>query len=107
MVSQWVKIAPRVKQIVVARVELPKRQSSPDMVCVETAQLTFEGLLATWGVARVVAKPPEECQQRTVNPMTSRSSQVRSDQLSGRQLRVEQLRGGQMYLLLTVNMLKK
>jgi len=57
--TETIKTAPRVKQIVVARVELPKRRASPDLVCVEPAQLPFEGLLPARGLARVVAKPQE------------------------------------------------
>ena len=72
--TETIKIAPRVKQIVVARVELPKRRASPDLVCVEPAQLPFEGLLAARGLAQVVAEPNKKCQQRSVNPMTSRGS---------------------------------
>jgi len=37
-----VKIAPRVKQIVVGRLEMPKRRVSPQLVCVGPAQLTLE-----------------------------------------------------------------
>jgi hypothetical protein len=49
--TETIKIAPRVKQIVVGRIELPKRQVSPELVCVEPAQLPFEGLLAARGLA--------------------------------------------------------
>ena len=69
------------KQLVVGRIELQKRRVSPDLVCVEPAQLPFEGLLVAHGLARVVTKQPDRGQRRTVTPSTSRSSQLRSDQL--------------------------
>ena len=69
------------KQIVVGRIELPKRRVSPDLVCVEPEQLPFEGLLAARGLARVVAKQPDRGRRRTVTPSTSRSSQLRSNQI--------------------------
>ena len=54
-----IKIPPRVKEIVVGRIELQKPRVSPDLLCVEPAQVPFEGLLAARGLARVVTKPIE------------------------------------------------
>jgi hypothetical protein len=39
--TETIKIAPRVKQIVVGKIELPKRRVGPDLVCVEPAQIPF------------------------------------------------------------------
>jgi hypothetical protein len=83
MTTKTIKIAPRVKQIVVGKIELPKCRVSPDMVCVEPAQLPFEGLLAARGLARIVTKQPDRGQRRTVTPSTSRSSQLAGKKLGG------------------------
>ena len=48
-----VRIAPRVKQIVVGRLETPKRRLRPKLVCVEPAQLPLEGILVARGLSRV------------------------------------------------------
>ena len=61
--TETIKITPRVKQIVVGRIELQKRQVSPDL---EPAELPFEGLLVARGLARVVTKQPDRGQRRTV-----------------------------------------
>jgi hypothetical protein len=36
--TETIKLAPRAKQIDVGRLELPKRQVSPELLCVEPAQ---------------------------------------------------------------------
>ena len=51
-----VKIASRVKQTVVGRLEMPKRRVSPQLVCLEPAQLPLEGVLFESGLTRVFAK---------------------------------------------------
>jgi len=84
--TETIKILPRVNQIVVGKIELQKRRVSPDLVCVEPAQLPFEGLLAARGFARVVTKQPDRGQRRTVTHSTSRISQRRSDQMVVEQL---------------------
>ena len=37
---------PRLKQMVIGRVEFPKRQESPPLVCVEPTKIPHEGVLA-------------------------------------------------------------
>jgi hypothetical protein len=44
--TQSIRVAPRVKQMVIGRVELPRRQPNPPLVCIEPAQLPNEGVLA-------------------------------------------------------------
>jgi len=46
-----VRIAPRVKQRVVGRIETPKRRLSPQLVWVESAQLPLEGILVARGLS--------------------------------------------------------
>jgi hypothetical protein len=75
--TETIKIAPRAKQIVVARIELPKRRVSPDLVCVEPAQLPFEGLSPDRGLARVVTRPSEKRRPRTATPVMTCSDQLR------------------------------
>ena len=41
--TETIRIAPRVKQMIVGRVELPKSKQSPPLVCVEPAQLPVRG----------------------------------------------------------------
>jgi hypothetical protein len=55
--SETIRLAPRAKQIVVGRLELPKRQAYPKFVVVEPAQLPLEGVLAARGLVHVVANP--------------------------------------------------
>jgi hypothetical protein len=81
--TETIKIAPRVQQIVVGRIELVKRRVRPELVCVEPAQLPFEGLLAARGLARVVTKQPDRGQRPTRTPNTSRGNQLAGDKLSG------------------------
>ena len=49
--TQEIRIAPRVKQMVIARVDLPRRQEAPPLVCVEPAQLPNEGVHAARGLS--------------------------------------------------------
>jgi hypothetical protein len=44
--TQTIKIPPRVKQIIVGKVALLKLQNPPKLVCVEPAQMPYEGILA-------------------------------------------------------------
>ena len=57
--TETVRLAPRVKQIVVGKLELPKRRSSPELVCVEPAQLPLEGVLVARGLCRAFTKATE------------------------------------------------
>ena len=65
--TETIRIAPRVKQMIVGTVELPKRQQSPPLVCVEPAQLPFEGVLVTRGLSRVPASPSRTDETRVTS----------------------------------------
>ena len=54
--TETVRLTPRVKQIVVRKVELPRRRSSPELLCVEPAQLQLEGVLVARGLSRAFTK---------------------------------------------------
>jgi hypothetical protein len=51
--TEKIKLAPRVKQVVVGKLEMPKRRESPELVCVELAQLNLERVLAARGLLNV------------------------------------------------------
>jgi hypothetical protein len=57
--TQRVKLAPRVKQIVVGKLEMLKRRESPELVCVEPAQLPLESVLTARGFSRTFTKPQQ------------------------------------------------
>jgi hypothetical protein len=57
--KETVKIPPRVKEMVVGRVEFRKLRQRPELVCAEPAQLPFEGVLAARGVSPVL--PEHSC----------------------------------------------
>jgi hypothetical protein len=54
--TETIKIPPRVKQTIVGRVAMPKRQTPPKLVCVEPAQLPYEGILAARGLSPLLSK---------------------------------------------------
>jgi len=63
---------------IVGRMEMPKRRVSPEVVCVEPAQLRLEGVLAARGLSRTFTKAPQPTRpQEAMNSVTS------CDQLSG------------------------
>ena len=81
--TKTVRLAPRAKQIVIGKVETPKRLAVPELVCVEPAQLPLEGVLVARGLSRAFTKGTEqarECQAMT--PVMSRDDQLRSTQSS-------------------------
>lgn len=57
--TETVRLVPRVKQIVVGKAELPKRLSSPELMCVEPSQLPLEGVLVARGLCRAFTKATE------------------------------------------------
>jgi hypothetical protein len=57
--TESIKLAPRVKQIVEGKLEMPKRRESPELVCVEPAQLPLEDVLAARGLSRTFTKPQQ------------------------------------------------
>ena len=77
--TETVRLVPRVKQIVVGKAELPKRLSSPELMCVEPSQLPLEGVLVASGLSRAFNKATERPRQReTTTPLTSRADQLSS-----------------------------
>jgi hypothetical protein len=64
--TQHFRILPRVKQMVIGRVELPRRQQPPPLVCIEPAQLPNEGVLASRGLSQLlpVASKADETRVR-------------------------------------------
>ena len=73
-------IAPRVKQIVVGRLETPKPRVSPQLVCVEPAKLPLEGILVSRGLSRVFAKEQTSQLREATAPVTSCDDQLRGRQ---------------------------
>jgi hypothetical protein len=79
--TETIKLAPKVKQIVVGKLEMPKRREYPELECVEPAQLPQEGVLAARGLSRTFTKSPQSTRsQGAVNSVTS------CEQLSGIQI---------------------
>ena len=76
--TQSIRVPPRVKQMVVGRVELPRRQEAPPLVCVEPAQLPNEGVLA----ARVLSPVLPSADQTDALSVTSHAT--REAQLTNR-----------------------
>jgi hypothetical protein len=69
--TESIKLAPRVKQIVVGKTETPKRRKSPEIEAVEPVQ-SPQGVLAARGLERTFTKPqPSTRLQRAVNLATS------------------------------------
>jgi hypothetical protein len=71
------RLAPRAKQIILRRLDLQKRQQTPQLVCTESAQLQFEGVL----VAPGVSSPTEPTQQRKTALPTSDKALTRDPAL--------------------------
>jgi hypothetical protein len=59
-----VKLTPRGKQMLISRLEVPKRGSETPLVCIEPAQLPSEGILVARGVSRVIV-PTQQFNQQT------------------------------------------
>jgi hypothetical protein len=81
--TETIKLAPRARKIVVGQLEKPKRQVSPELVCVEPAQIPLEGILAARGLAKVTAKPHDARSERAGNSRLSHSDQLGRSQLTG------------------------
>ena len=52
--TSTITIPPRVKKLIVGRVNYPKHGTAPDLVCVEPAQVPFEGVLIARGLSPVL-----------------------------------------------------
>jgi hypothetical protein len=69
-----IKLAPRVKQIVVRKLETPKRRKSPELECVEPVQSPHT-FLAARGLERIFMKTQHSTRlQSAVNLLTSGTS---------------------------------
>jgi hypothetical protein len=78
--TESIKLAPRVKQIVVGKLEMPKRRESPELVCVEPAQLPLEGVLAARGLSRTFTKPQQSTRSRSAMTQEKAGDQLTSVQ---------------------------
>ena len=64
------------------KVELPKRRASPELVCVEAAQLPLHGVLVGRGHYRAFTNDTVRPRQRQTTPVTSCDDQLSSTQAS-------------------------
>jgi hypothetical protein len=77
--NDTIRLAPRAKQMVVGRLELPKNQENPQLVCVEPAILPFEGILVArgfTGLFKIVTRPE---QPRELAALAVKDAQPSSD----------------------------
>lgn len=58
--------------------EKQKRRASPELVCVEVAQLPLEGVLAARGLFRAFTKASKQSRQPEATSVTSRDEQLSS-----------------------------
>ena len=75
-----VRIDPRVKQLVVGSLETQKRLLTPQLVCVEPAQIPLEGILVACGLSCVFAKEQASQLREATAPVTSCDDQLRGRQ---------------------------
>jgi hypothetical protein len=61
--SETTKLAPKAKQLVLGNLQLPKRRSNPQLVCVEAAHLPIEGTLVARSLEKVLPKVRERPKQ--------------------------------------------
>jgi hypothetical protein len=54
--TETIKLPPRVKHMVVGKLDLPKQSEAPQLVCIEPAQLPCDGILAARCVSQVLSK---------------------------------------------------
>jgi hypothetical protein len=78
--TESIKLAPRVKQIVVGKLEMPKRRENPELVCVELAQLPLEGVLAARGLSRTFTKPQPSTRSRSAMTQEKAGDQLTRSQ---------------------------
>ena len=69
--TETVKVPPRVKKMVVGKVKFQTQCVTPKLVCIEPAQMPFEGVLAARGLSHVL-------------PVEDRSGEVRETSRCGR-----------------------
>jgi hypothetical protein len=58
--TETIKMEPRARQMVVSRLEWPKRRLPSDLLCVQPAQVPIEGVLVARGLSRVLTKIPDQ-----------------------------------------------
>jgi hypothetical protein len=78
--TETIELAPRVKQIVVGKLEMPNRRESPELVCVEPAQLPLERVLAMRGLSRTFTKPQQSTTSRSAMTSVEAGNQLTSIQ---------------------------
>jgi hypothetical protein len=57
--TETVKLVLRARQLLVGSLEVPQSRENPPLVCIEPAQLPFEGVLLARGVPRSCTQQPE------------------------------------------------
>jgi len=67
-ITETVKIPPRVKKMVVGKIKFPKYHETPNLVCIDPAQMPYEGVLAARGLSPVLSAGDRS----SVAQMTSR-----------------------------------
>jgi hypothetical protein len=72
------KFAPKAKQSVLGKLQLPKRRSNPQLVCVKSAHLPIEGTLVAHGLAKVLLKVREPPKQQQAVTLSTDSRQQNS-----------------------------
>jgi hypothetical protein len=78
--TETIKFAPRVKQIVVGNLEMPKRRESPELVCVEPAQPPLDGVLAARRLSRTFTKPQQSTRSQCAMTSVEAGDQLTSIQ---------------------------
>jgi hypothetical protein len=78
--TETIKLASRVKQIFVGKLEMAKLRESPKLVCVEPAQLPLEGVLAARGLSRTFTKPQQLTRSRSAITPREAGNQLTSIQ---------------------------
>jgi hypothetical protein len=76
--TESVKLTPRAKQMLIGRLEVPKRGSETPLVCIEPAQLPSEGILVARGVSRVIVMT-QQLNQQTAEAARRASTSQGSD----------------------------
>jgi len=68
--TETVKVPPRVKKMVMGKIKFLRHQETPNLVCIEPAQMPYEGVLAARGLSPVLQAGDRS---REVGSMTRRA----------------------------------
>jgi hypothetical protein len=63
-ITSEIRLEPRARQVVLGKLELPKRQGHPELVCVEPAQIPVEGIYAARTLPRVITGANDRAKQQ-------------------------------------------